>query len=297
MRPRQWLKNLAVFAALFFSGKLLSVSEFQTTTLVFIAFCSLSSGIYLINDLLDIEADRAHFSKKDRPIAKGLLSKGVALLASVLLICGGLLLALRVSDLVFITGLVFVTIQLLYSFSLKQLIVFDVLAIALTFMLRVFAGSFAIGEPLSSWLILTVMMLSLFLALGKRRSEVTLLTHQQAVKHRKILSHYPIDLLNGLVFMMATATLLTYSLFSFNTGKAETTSLVGNYLPLTLTNPRWLMLTIPIVVYGIFRYLYLIFDQKEGESPEKVLLSDLPLFSSVLIFTLVAFVVIYVFNV
>ena len=139
-------------------------------------------------------------------------------------------------------------------------------------------------------------MLSLFLAIGKRRSEVTLLSFQQAVEHRKILSHYPLNLLDGLVFMMATSSLLTYSLFTFNTGKTANTNFLGDYLPTTLSNPRWLMLTIPLVTYGIFRYLYLIFEKKEGESPEKVLLTDTPLFTTVLVWLLLTFVTIYVFG-
>ncbi|HSX58410.1 MAG TPA: decaprenyl-phosphate phosphoribosyltransferase [Candidatus Saccharimonadales bacterium] len=295
-RPRQWLKNLAVFAAIFFDGRLANREDFKTVTFVFIIFCLLSSAIYLINDVVDIAADQVHFSKKERPIAKGLISRNLAVFTSVLLLTAALLTALQISDLVFLSALVFVTVQLFYSFSLKQIILLDVLTIAATFMLRVFAGSFAINGPLSAWLILTVMMLSLFLAIGKRRSEVTLLSHRQAAVHRKILSHYPLNLLDGLVFMMATATLLTYSLFSFNTGKAISTNLVGSFLPTTLSNPRWLMITIPVVVYGIFRYLYLIFEEKEGESPEKVLLSDFPLFSSVLVYGLVSFTIIYIFN-
>jgi 4-hydroxybenzoate polyprenyltransferase len=296
LRPRQWLKNFSVFAAIFFGGRLLEINSLETVSLVFLAFCLQSSSVYLINDVLDIKADQIHFSKKERPIAKGSVPKTIALITSVVLSISSLVLSYQINDLVFISNLLFLIIQVFYSLYLKQVILFDILAISLTFMLRVFAGSFAIDEPLSSWLILTVMMLSLFLAIGKRRSEVTLLSFQQAVEHRKILSHYPINLLDGLVFMMATSSLLTYSLFSFNTGKATVTNFLGDFLPTTLSNPRWLMLTIPFVVYGIFRYLYLIFEKKEGESPEKVLLTDTPLFICVSLFLLLSFVVIYVFG-
>lgn len=296
LRPRQWLKNLSVFAAIFFGGRLLNWEDLQIIFLVFLIFCLQSSAGYLFNDVIDSKADRSHFSKKDRPIAKGLISPTFAITVSIIFSVLALLLSYRISDLVFLGTLVFLIIQIVYSVYLKQVILFDILAISLTFMLRVFGGSFAINEPLSSWLILTVMMLSLFLAIGKRRSEVTLLSSQQALEHRKILSHYPLTLLDGLVFMMATASLLTYSLFTFNTGKASVTNFLGSYLPTTLANPRWLMITIPIVVYGIFRYLYLIFEKKEGESPEKVLLEDTPLFLAVLLWMLITFVLIYVFG-
>lgn len=295
-RPRQWLKNLSVFAAIFFGGKLLDTEVLLTVFSVFIVFCLQSSAIYLLNDVVDIKADKSHFSKKDRPIAKGVLSPKLALSTSVLLTLSSLFLSYNIGSLVFLTNLAFLTIQIIYSLYLKQIIIFDILAIALTFMLRVFAGSFAISVSLSSWLILTVMMLSLFLAIGKRRSEVTLLSFQQAVRHRKILSHYPLNLLDGLVFMMATSSLITYSLFTFNSVNFETNIFLTSYLPVTLTNPRWLMITIPLVVYGIFRYLYLVFEKKEGESPEKVLLTDLPLFITVLFWVLVSFIVIYAFS-
>ena len=295
-RPRQWLKNLAVFAAVFFGGKFLVAADFLAVTTLFVIFCALSSGVYIINDWVDAEADQAHFSKRNRPLASGNLSKTVALATAFFLVGASLLAALFISEVLFATLVVFITVQVSYSLFLKRIILLDIIAIAFAFMLRVFAGSFVLQEPLSSWLILTVMMLSLFLAIGKRRSEVTLLTHQQALKHRETLSHYPITLLDGLTFMMATASLLTYSLFTFNTGRTVIAKPLTNYLPLTLANSRWLMITIPLVVYGIFRYLYLIFEKKEGESPEKILLKDIPLFSTVLLWVLTSFVLIYVFN-
>lgn len=296
-RPRQWLKNLSVFAAFFFGGRLLNQPDLIVVSTVFFIFCLLSSSIYLINDVVDIKADRVHFSKKNRPIAAGLLPKEVALFASFLLAFFGIVLAFSVSQIVFLSAIIFLFIQILYSLKLKKILIIDVMTIAFLFMIRVFVGSFVIHEPLSSWLILTVLMLSLFLAIGKRRSEVTLLTQQDAAAHRLILSHYPISLLDGLAFIMASSTLLTYSLFTFNTERATATTPLANFLPETLASSRWLMITIPLVIYGIFRYLYLIFDKKEGESPEKVLLSDLPLFATVALWLLTVFILVYVFNV
>ena len=295
LRPRQWLKNLSVFAALFFGGRALDPESLVPVIFVFLIFCCLSSSMYLVNDLVDIQADKAHFSKKNRPISAGFIPKNLAGGTALLLVVIGLVTSYQLSSLVFLTSLTFLSVQILYSLLLKRVIIIDILAIAFGFMLRVFAGSFVIAEPLSSWLILTVMMLAIFLAVGKRRSEITLLTHQQAALHRQILSHYPIAFLDGLTFIMATASLLTYSLFTFNTARAST--FINNYLPATLNNPRWLMITIPLVVYGIFRYLYLIFEKKEGESPEKILLSDFPLFSTVSLWLLVVFLIIYVFRV
>ncbi len=296
-RPRQWLKNLSVFTALFFGGRLLNQHDLASVFIVFFIFCLLSSSTYILNDVVDIKADRVHFSKKNRPIAAGLISKQVALLTSLILALIGVVIAFSVSTIVFLSALVFLLIQIFYSLELKKILIIDVMTIAFLFMLRVFVGSFVIHEPLSSWLILTVLMLALFLAIGKRRSEVTLLSQQDAAIHRLILSHYPVALLDGLAFIMATSTLLTYSLFTFNTGRATATTPLANYLPETLASSRWLMITIPLVIYGIFRYLYLIFDKKEGESPEKILLSDLPLFAIVALWLLAIFILVYVFNV
>jgi 4-hydroxybenzoate polyprenyltransferase len=250
--------------------------------------------MYLVNDVVDIKADQAHFSKKERPISRGAVSARLALGSALVLALLGLGLSYRISELIFFTSIIFIAVQASYSLSLKGMIIIDILAISFTFMLRVFAGSFAISEPLSSWLILTVMMLAIFLAVGKRRSELTLLSAQEAASHRQILSHYPVSFLDGLTFMMGAASLLTYSLFSFNTGR--NLSLLSSYLPQTLANPRWLMLTIPLVVYGIFRYLYLVMEKKQGESPEKVLLSDFTLFITVSAWTLSVFLILYVFN-
>lgn len=296
MRPRQWLKNLAVFSAIFFGGRLFDDKDFSLVFITFLLFCCLSSAMYLLNDLLDAKADQIHFSKKNRPIAQGLLPKNLVIFTILSLTIVSLITSSVISDLVFLTCSTFILVQISYSLFLKKILILDIMAIAFSFMLRVFAGSFVIDESLSSWLILTVMMLSLFLAIGKRRSEITLLNYQQAIKHREILSHYPINLIDGLTFMMAVASLLTYSLFTFNTGRGTSNNLLTSYLPTTLANPRWLMITIPVVVYGIFRYLYLIFEKKEGESPEKILLTDFPLFTSVALWILLIFILIYVFN-
>lgn len=295
-RPRQWIKNLAVFGAIIFSGDLFNPYRYEPIFYTFLIFSAISSGLYILNDIVDAEKDKLHFSKKFRPIAAGEIKPMVALILALVLIGSGYYATFLISDDLYLSvlTLVFISLQLLYSFVLKKVILLDVIAIATAFMLRLFAGSFVVGVSLSSWLILSVAMLSLFLAIGKRRLELTLMEHQTAVKHRDILGHYPTILLDGMTFMMATSTLLTYSLFTFNETRNTGPKITLDFLPETLASPKWLMITIPIVIYGIFRYLYIIYEKKQGDSPERVLFSDFPLLTSVLVWFLTVLWVVYV---
>ena len=295
LRPIQWLKNLVVFAAIIFSRELFIPSMFLTVLYTFLIFSAASSSMYLVNDLVDKNKDQLHFSKRNRPIASGNLSTRSVLSVALILIVTSLAAASYISNYLFFILLVYLAIQLLYTFWLKNVIVFDVLAIALAFMLRIFAGSVVVLAPLSAWLILTTMMLALFLGIGKRRSELTLLSGI-AASHRKTLLSYPVQLLDGLAFMMATATLITYSLFTFNSPETIQREVFASFFPRTLTSPKMLMVTIPIVVYGIFRYLYLIFEKSEGESPEKVFLTDRPLFASVILWLVSVIFILYFFS-
>lgn len=296
LRPTQWLKNLVVFAAIVFSRELFVSSKFTPVFYTFLIFSAASSAAYLINDIADAGRDRLHFSKQDRPIASGKFPKGAATLVA--LILAGLSLAgsLYLSQFLFFIILTYLVVQIAYTFWLKEIIILDVLSIAFAFMLRIFAGSVVVLTPLSAWLILTTMMLATFLGIGKRRSELTLL-EASAPKHRKSLLFYPVTLLDGLVFMMATATLITYSLFTFNSPETSQKEFFAAFLPQTLSSPKILMATIPIVVYGIFRYLYLIFEERQGESPEKVLITDRPLAASVLIWLASVIFFLYFFSI
>jgi magnesium-transporting ATPase (P-type) len=177
---------------------------------------------------------------------------------------------------------------------LKKLIIIDVMTIAATFSLRVFAGAFLLSVPISSWLIVTTVTLALLLAIGKRRAEVTLLTHRLAARHREVVSRYPTILLDGMTFMMATATIITYALFSFNAPEVTTRHRLTELLPQTLSNPKWIMITLPFVIYGVFRYLFVIYEKREGSSPERVLITDLPLLASVVGWGVAAFFAVYV---
>lgn len=293
LRPRQWLKNIVVFAAIGFSKELFSPEKFWPVFYTFLVFCAASSAMYLINDIVDCKSDRQHFSKKERPIASGKLSARLALLLSFLLTAVALLISYQIQIYLFFIVLVYLSIQLLYSFFLKGIIILDILTIALAFMLRIFAGSVVVLTPLSSWLILTTMMLSLLLAIGKRRSEFTLLSAQERVRFRKTLIAYPPQFLDGLVLATATSTLITYSLFTFNSSEAQGNEFFAPFLPSTLATPKLLMITIPIVTYGIFRYLYLVFEKGDGESPEKILVSDRPLFYCVIIWVLLVVFLLY----
>lgn len=283
LRPRQWLKNLVIFAAILFSSQLFILDKFIPVFFSFIIFSAASSSMYLVNDVVDRPEDKFHFSKSKRPIATGSVSPRLALITALILAVFALIASYQLQVYLFLVILIYLLIQFLYTLFLKGIIILDVLTIAFAFMLRIFAGSFVILAPLSSWLILTTMMLALFLGIGKRRSELTILGSENKTQHRKTLLYYPNILLDGLVFMMGTATLITYSLFTFNSPEAQGKEFFSTWLPSTLAKPKLLMVTIPIVVYGVFRYLYLIFEKKEGESPEKILLSDRPLFFSVLL--------------
>ncbi|MDP2670898.1 MAG: decaprenyl-phosphate phosphoribosyltransferase [bacterium] len=292
LRPAQWVKNLAVFVAIFFGGNLFNESKLIAALFSFVAFCLIASSTYLINDLVDAKVDKIHYAKKNRPIAAGKLSIQTAFTAAATLALLALFLGSFVSKGVLVAIGLYLLTQIAYNFYLKRVLLLELLVIAFGFMLRVFAGSFATQTSLSSWLILTVMMISLFLAIGKRRSEVTLLG-ETAAQHRPTLSGYPLTLLDGLVFLSATASLLTYSLFTFNTSRPTVTNFLAQYLPQTLVNAKWLMVTIPIVVYGIFRYLYLIFEKKEGDSPEKILLNDKAILFTLLLWLAISGLVIY----
>ena len=293
LRPRQWLKNLVVFAAIFFSKELFYPEKFWPVLYTLIVFCAASSSMYLLNDIIDREHDKQHFSKKDRPIASGKISVSLATTISFILSALALTVSYQIQTYLFFIVLTYIVVQLLYSFLLKGVIILDVLAIAFSFMLRIFAGSIVVLTPLSSWLILTTMMLALLLAIGKRRSEFTLLNAQERGGFRKTLISYPPQLLDGLVLVMSAASLITYSLFTFNSPEAQVKEFFTQFLPSTLATPKLLMVTIPIVIYGIFRYLYLVFEKGEGESPEKILVSDQPLLFSVVMWLLVAVFLLY----
>lgn len=300
VRPRQWVKNLTIFAAIFFTGELLNPNLFRISVLAFIAFCLASSSSYIINDLADMEKDRLHPLKKTRPVAAGEISKSTALALVVILTLTAYLVAWQISiNFVFVL-LIFYLLHLSYSFYFKNVILLDILVIAASFILRVFAGEIATGYHLDIWLFLTVISGALFLAIGKRRSELTLLSGLEGsiqTKTRATLSHYSERMLDVYISMFANSTWITYAFYTFLQRPPVLRKTVGNFFDQynldVLTERKWLMITIPLVIYAIMRYLQLIYEKNEGESPEKVLLSDKPLIFTAVLLGVILFGILY----
>ena len=296
VRPRQWIKNFAIFAGLLFYGYLDRVSYFQTTFKAFIIFSGIASAVYLLNDCLDIESDRLHPFKKLRPIASGLIPIPLALTLSALLVITFLPLSFTIAPLFFAACLAYLILQVSYCAFLKNVILLDVMTIATGFVLRVYAGVWAIDAHLNVWFLLTVTSVALFLAIGKRRSELTLL-QSSAGAHRKTMLHYPENLLDIFTSMFANATWLTYAIFTFlqpPISVPQTTYInILNLITFPLVPAKYLMVTIPVVIYGVMRYLYIIYEKKQGESPERVLLTDRPLLISVVLWGTLVVTIIY----
>lgn len=289
-RPRQWLKNLAVFAAIIFTGQLFNPPLFILTLIVFVIFCAASSANYLFNDVLDVPRDRKHPFKKNRPVASGALPPPIAILIASLLTIFSLLAAVLINSGFFLIVLAFLILEFSYSLVFKKLAVIDILAITLAYILRVYAGEVASGFHISIWLFLTVLSLSLFLAIGKRRAELTLIQgYEGMVPHdtRASLFHYSERLLDTYISMTAASTWIAYALYTF----LEKRQLQGFFS--SIPERKWMMLTIPFVLFGIMRYMQLIYEKHEGESPEKVLTSDPPLMLTVLSWGLMVILIIY----
>lgn len=294
-RPRQWIKNFAVFAGLIFSGMLFDRVDQVKTLEAFLLFCIFSSATYLLNDVFDIERDKLHPFKRKRPIASGLIPVPLAVVLALTSIVIFLPLSYALSPGFFFAALTYLILQLFYSAYLKQIILIDVLVIAAGFVLRVYGGVWAIDAHLNVWFLLCITTFALFLAIGKRRSERTLM-ESQASKHRETLLHYPENLLDILTSMFANSTWLTYAFFAFlqppiQAGRMLSTFFGGFEIP--ITEAKYLMATVPVVLYAVMRYLYIIYEKKEGESPERVILTDKPLLAAVLIWFLLVVGIIY----
>ena len=299
LRPRQWIKNFAVFASITFAGKLFDVPVFTNVVLSFIVFCGLSSATYIVNDIFDIKKDKLHPFKKFRPLAHGDIPISFGISLAILLIVASLGLAKAITGTFFAVCIVYLVIQLLYSSYLKHVAVVDILAIASGYILRVYGGEFASGFHISVWLLLTTISISLFLAIGKRRSELTLLSGNKNIDisaTRQTLSHYSDRLLDVYASIFATSTFIAYSLFTFLENPGGFKLSLGIFVPYGLSaffERKWLMITIIPVVYGLMRYLQDIYEKHEGESPERVLLSDKPLLTAVILWVILVVVLIY----
>jgi len=300
LRPRQWIKNIAIFAAITFSGNLFDWLVFQKVFFGFIVFCSLSSANYIINDIFDIQKDRLHPFKRFRPLANKTLSIVYALVIAFILIVLSFLLGFLVNPAFFMLSMIYLIIQFFYSTILKPIAIIDILVIALGYILRVYAGELAGGVHISVWLLLTTISLSLFLAIGKRRSELTLVSQNKSVNIsdiRKTLSHYSERLLDVYATIFATSTFISYTFFTFLENPRGFNFGLSIFLPDFLPaffQRKWLMITIVPVVYGLMRYLQDIYEKHEGESPERVLSSDKPLLTAVISWIVLVVVITYV---
>jgi 4-hydroxybenzoate polyprenyltransferase len=264
MRPRQWLKNLVVFAGIAFAQKLPQADLLLRTIAAFALFCLASGGVYLFNDILDKEKDKAHPLKRRRPIASGVVPVKVAGLCAGAALIGAFLGGQAISIQFGWVVLGYGVLMLSYSLLLKNMVVIDVLTIAAGFVLRAVAGAVAVNVGISSWLLVCTVFLALFLSLSKRRHELVLLDNK-AQFHRRSLVEYSPALLDQMISVATAGTVIAYSLYTMS---AETVAKFGT---------TKLGYTIPFVLYGILRYLYLVYRKDEGGSPERALLADLPL--------------------
>lgn len=281
LRVPQWIKNLFVFVPLLFSLHLFDENYFVTTLWAFIIFCLSSSTIYIINDVVDAESDRAHPVKKNRPIASGAISKTNAILIAALLI---IIIAVMLPNfnlhfIYFVAG--FIILNILYTFSFKHVVILDVFSIAAGFTIRVLAGAVVISVPVSSWLVLTTMFISLFLGVMKRHSELQLVSDGNMTSTRKVLSQYSLNFADQMATIAAAGVIICYALYTVS----ERT--------VTVFNTENLIYTTPFVVFGIFRYMFLVYLNKKGENTTLIMLTDIPMILTILLYGLTTVLIIY----
>ena len=275
-RPLQWTKNSVVFAALVFAGRLTDPPSVFLAVLAFIAFCMVSGAVYLVNDVRDIEADRLHPTKRHRPIPSGHLSVNLALSIAAMLVIASLALSLWIRPSFAAMTAAYLVLMLAYSFGLKHVVILDVVLIAVGFVIRAAAGAVAIDVVISPWLLACTLLLALFLGFGKRRHE---LAHVEAAAHRPNLESYTLPLLDQLLVVTATATVVSYLLYTIETrAKFGTDALI---------------LTVPFVAFALFRYLFLLHRRGEGGRPESLLFSDKPLLLAIIAWGLTCVAVLY----
>lgn len=282
MRPRQWAKNAFVFTALVFDVKLFNPDYLIRTVEAFGLLCLLASAVYLINDLADVEKDRLHPTKRFRPIAAGQLPTNVAIAAAIILPLLSLGGAFSLGRPFGALALSYFVLNLLYSFWLKNVVLIDILVVAACYVIRVAGGTVLFPvERFSPWLYVGITLLALFLILGKRRHEITLLS-EKANSHRTVLANYNLQFIDQMIGIVTTSAIIAYSFYTFS---AE-----------NLPADHSMMLTIPFVLYGMFRYLYLIHVRDLGGAPDELLFTDRPLFFTVLFCGLAVVAILYFFK-
>jgi 4-hydroxybenzoate polyprenyltransferase len=279
MRPQQWIKNVFVCAPLLFSGRFRDPAMCFKAALAFIGFCLVSSAIYAINDVCDRTEDRRHPVKKNRPIASGAVGAGLALLFSGILIILGLLLAVYINIFFLLIVLLYIFIHIAYSLILKHVAILDVMTIAGGFVLRILGGSVAIVVSPSHWLVLCTIMISMFLGFTKRRAELTSLDADSEYT-RLVLRDYSTAFLDQVISIVTAATIVCYALYTVD---AHTLEVLGN---------RGMLLTVPSVMYGLFRYIYLIYHRKKGQDPTDTLIYDIPTICNLIIWLILSLLVV-----
>jgi 4-hydroxybenzoate polyprenyltransferase len=277
VRPKQWTKNGFVLAGVVFAGKALSAASLASALLAFVAFCALSGAVYAANDVLDVEEDRKHPLKRRRPVASGEIPSRTALAFALVLGAAGLALAYFVSPGVGLAGVAYLALQAVYTTMLKHTAILDVMSISAGFVIRALAGVAAVGSPISPWLIVCTGLLTLFLGFSKRRHELASLG-EGATIHRRNLADYSVPLLDEMMNIMMSATIIAYTLYTFTVYERE--------------DEIFMMASIPFVIYGVFRYMLLV-HRNGGGNPDTLLLADRPLQIALLLWLLVVGTVIY----
>lgn len=276
MRPKQWIKNIFVFSAILFSKNIFDFNQFMDVIWCFISFCMISSSVYILNDMIDIEKDRLHPKKKFRPIASGKVSKKEGYVLMIVLMIGSLVIAYANNIISWAIILTYFINNLLYSFRIKHIVIVDVMSIAFGFILRVSAGAVTINVRISPWLLLCTLLLALFLGFSKRRNELIVL-EKSAGGHRKILKEYSVEFIDNMLSIITASILMAYSIYTF-----------------TAYEEQYMMVTIPFVLYGIFRYQYIVYKKKLGGSPEDIVLSDKPLMIDIILWIILCITIIYI---
>lgn len=272
IRMRQWTKNLVLFAGVIFAHEFLDRQELGRAVVGFLSFCLLASAIYILNDLIDLEMDRVHPKKRTRPLASGRITTSFAVVLMLLVLAGGAACAISLGRRFYPVAGGYLLLNVLYTLVLKRIVMVDVLAISIGFVLRAVGGVALLAESvdLSPWLLLCTFFLALFLAVGKRRHERVLL-QGQAEQHRKTLGEYPPELVDQLIPVVTAATVISYAIYTVSPTTVER---VGG---------SELVYTVPLVVFGVFRYLYLVFRRMQGGAPSEILLTDPPMLINVLL--------------
>ncbi len=279
IRPAQWIKNSIVFAAVIFAQEYHDLDKLLQASIAFACFCLVSSSVYLLNDVIDVPRDTKHPTKKNRPIASGRVPAGVALAVSVVFAASSVAAGYFLLPPVFLlTLLAYVVLNIGYSFKLKHVVILDVMSIAAGFVLRAVAGALAVSVPISSWLLICTTLLALFLGFGKRRHELVLLG-DKADGHRNILTEYSPYFLDQMIGVVTASTVVAYCFYTLS---PEVQDKLGS---------DKLVLTVPFVLYGVFRYLYLIHQRQVGGNPTRVMLTDLPILITVVLWLVCVLVI------